>query len=238
MSAATNVHSAELAKFEALAHQYWDPAGPLHTLHALNPLRASFVSARAPLAGAAVADVGCGGGLLAEALARQAARVTGIDLSPTMIEVAKLHAAGTQLQIDYRLQSAAALAESAAGQFAVVCCMELVEHVPDPAALVAALARLLRPGGSLFVATINRTARSFLGAIVAGEYLLRLVPRGTHEYARLLRPAELARAARRAGLTLHEIAGVQYDPWSRRAQLSVRPDINYIAHFSREAAGA
>ena len=238
MSAATNIDTAELAKFEALAHQYWDPTGPLHTLHALNPLRASFVAARAPLAGAAVADVGCGGGLLAEALTGQAARVTGIDLSPTMIEVAKLHAASGQLQIDYRLQSAASLAESALGQFAVVCCMELAEHVPDPAALIASLARLLQPGGSLFVATINRTARSFLGAIVAAEYLLRLVPRGTHEYARLLRPAELARAGRRAGLSLREVAGVDYDPWSRRARLSERPDINYIAHFSLAAAGA
>lgn len=236
MIAATNIDTTELAKFEALAHQYWDAAGPLHTLHTLNPLRAAFVAARAPLAGAAVADVGCGGGLLAEALTRHAARVTGIDLSPSMIEVARLHATSARLQIEYRLQSAESLAESAPGQFAVVCCMELAEHVPDPEALVAALARLLQPGGSLFVATINRTARAFLGAIVAAEYLLRLVPRGTHEYARLLRPAELARAARRAGLTLCEITGVEYDPWSRRAQLSTHPHVNYIAHFLLPAA--
>jgi 2-polyprenyl-6-hydroxyphenyl methylase/3-demethylubiquinone-9 3-methyltransferase len=238
MSTATNTDTAELAKFDALAHQYWDPAGPLHTLHTLNPLRAAYVAARAPLAGAAVADVGCGGGLLAEALARHDARVTAIDLSPTMIEVAKLHAAATQLTIDYRLQSAEQLADSAAGQYAVVCCMELAEHVPDPGALVAALARLLRPGGSLFVATINRSLRAFVGAIVAAEYLLRLVPRGTHEYAHLVRPAELARAARGAGLTLREISGVDYNPWSRRAQLSLRPDINYIAHFLRPAVPA
>ena len=238
MIAAANIDTAELAKFEALAHQYWDAAGPLHALHTLNPVRAAFVAARASLAGAAVADVGCGGGLLAEALTRHRATVTGIDLSPTMIEVAKLHAASGQLPIDYRLQSAASLAESAPGQFAVVCCMELAEHVPDPDALVASLARLLQPGGALFVATINRTPRAFLGAIVAAEYLLRLVPRGTHEYARLLRPAELARAARRAGLTLREIAGVEYDPWSRRAQLSARPDINYIAHFTVPTAHA
>jgi 2-polyprenyl-6-hydroxyphenyl methylase/3-demethylubiquinone-9 3-methyltransferase len=236
MIVATNIDTGELAKFEALAHQYWDAAGPLHTLHTLNPLRAAFVAARAPLAGAAVADVGCGGGLLAEALTQHAARVTAIDLSPTMIEVAKLHAASSQLSIDYRLQSAAALADEAPGQFAVVCCMELAEHVPDPQALIATLARLLQPGGSLFVATINRTPRAFLGAIVAAEYLLRLVPRGTHEYARLVRPAELARAARGAGLALREISGVAYDPWSRRAQLSARPDINYIAHFSLPSA--
>jgi 2-polyprenyl-6-hydroxyphenyl methylase/3-demethylubiquinone-9 3-methyltransferase len=232
MIVATNIDTGELAKFEALAHQYWDAAGPLHTLHTLNPLRAAFVAARARLGGALVADVGCGGGLLAEALTREAAQVTAIDLSPTMIEVAKLHAAGSQLSIDYRLQSAAALAGEAPGRFAVVCCMELAEHVPDPDALIATLARLLQPGGSLFVATINRTPRAFLAAIVAAEYLLRLVPRGTHEYARLVRPAELARAARTAGLTLHEIAGVSYDPWSRRAQLSNSADVNYIAHFS------
>jgi 2-polyprenyl-6-hydroxyphenyl methylase / 3-demethylubiquinone-9 3-methyltransferase len=236
MNAATNVDSTELAKFDALAHQYWDAAGPLHTLHTLNPLRAAFVAARAPLKGAAVADIGCGGGLLAEALAELGARVTAIDLSPTMIEVAKLHAAGAHLQIDYRLQSAAELAEGAAGQFAVVCCMELAEHVPDVGALITSLARLLRPGGSLFVATINRSPRAFFGAIVAAEYVLRLVPRGTHEYARLVRPAELARAARFAGLTLCEIAGVDYDPWLRRAQLGPKPDINYLAHFLRPAA--
>ncbi len=233
---ATNIDSAELAKFEALAHQYWDAAGPLHTLHALNPLRAAYVAARAALAGEAVADVGCGGGLLAEALTRHAARVTAIDLSPSMIEVAKLHASSVQLAIDYRVQSAAELADEAPGQFSAVCCMELVEHVPDPEALIATLARLLRPGGSLFVATINRSPRAFLAAIVAAEYLLQLVPRGTHEYSRLVRPAELAGAGRRAGLTLREIAGVAYDPWARRAQLSARPDVNYIAHFSRPAA--
>ena len=238
MIAAANLDRAELAKFEALAHQYWDAAGPLHTLHSLNPLRAAFVAARAPLAGAAVADVGCGGGLLAEALARHGARVTGIDLSPAMIDVAKLHAGVVKLQIDYRLQSAAALAAGAPGSFAVVCCMELAEHVPDPAALVASLAQLLQPGGSLFMATINRTPRAFFGAIVAAEYLLRLVPRGTHEYARLLRPAELARAARRAGLRLREITGVEYDPWTRRARFSPRPDLNYLAHFSLPAEGA
>jgi 2-polyprenyl-6-hydroxyphenyl methylase/3-demethylubiquinone-9 3-methyltransferase len=238
VNTAINTDSSEVAKFESLANQYWDAAGPLHTLHTLNPLRAAFVAARAQLAKASVADVGCGGGLLAEALARHSAQVTGIDLSPTMIEVAKLHAAGTGLSIDYRMQSAAALAEESAGKFAVVCCMELAEHVPDPADLIHTLARLLQPGGSLFVATINRTPRAFLGAIVAAEYLLRLVPRGTHEYARLVRPAELARAARGAGLALREIAGVAYDPFTKRARLSTDTAINYIAHFARPAADA
>lgn len=238
MSAAANIDTAELAKFEALAHQYWDAAGPLRTLHSLNPVRAGFVAARATLCGASVADVGCGGGLLSEALAQQQARVTGIDLSPTMIEVARLHAQAAGLAIDYRLQSAAQLAASAAGRFDVVCCMELAEHVPDPPALVAALSTLLRPGGALFISTINRSARSFFVAIVAAEYLLRLVPRGTHEYARLIRPAELARAARRAGLELRELCGLAYDPLTHRAALSARPDINYLAHFVRPAVGA
>jgi len=233
MSAVSNIDSAELTKFDAVAHQYWDVGGPLHTLHSINPVRAAFIAARLPLSGATVADVGCGGGLLAETLARAGARVTAIDLSPAMIEVARLHAADTALAIDYRLQSAEALADEAPGAYAAVCCMELAEHVPDPGALVATLARLLRPGGSLFMATINRTARAFFGAIVAAEYLLRLVPRGTHEYARLVRPAELAGAARLAGLELLEVAGVAYDPWSRRARLDARPDVNYLAHFRR-----
>jgi len=152
--------------------------------------------------------------------------------------VARLHATDSALAIDYRLQSAEALANEAPGAYAAVCCMELAEHVPDPRALVATLARLLQPGGSLFMATINRTARAFFGAIVAAEYLLRLVPRGTHEYARLVRPAELAGAARLAGLELLEVAGLAYDPWSRRARLDASPDVNYLAHFRKPAEHA
>jgi 2-polyprenyl-6-hydroxyphenyl methylase/3-demethylubiquinone-9 3-methyltransferase len=233
MSAALNVDAAELAKFDALAHQYWDAAGPLRTLHSLNPVRAGFVAARTRLAGAAVADVGCGGGLLCEALARQGARVTGIDLSAAMIEVATLHAGAAGLAIEYRQQSAASLAAAAAAQFDCVCCMELLEHVPEPGMLIAELSRLLRPGGSLFVSTINRTARAFFGAIVAAEYVLGLLPRGTHEYARFLPPAELARAARGAGLELREISGLEYDPFTHSARLVPGTAINYLAFFSR-----
>jgi len=238
MGAAANLDTAELAKFEGLAHQYWDAAGPLHTLHSLNPVRAAFIAARVRLAGARVADVGCGGGLLSESLAAQGARVTGIDLSPTMISVAELHATEMKLPVDYRMQSAAALAAEAPGSFDAVCCMELAEHVPDPAVLVAELARLLRPGGSLFISTINRTPQAFFGAIVAAEYLLGLVPRGTHEYARLVRPAELARAARAAGLELRELAGLDYNPFTRRAHLGARVDINYLAQFTLPAGRA
>jgi len=231
MSEALHADPAELVKFEALAHQYWDAKGPLHTLHALNPVRAAFISTRVALAGVEAVDVGCGGGLLSESLARQGAVVTGIDLSPAMISVALLHAADSALRLDYRVQSAAELAAQQPGRFAVVCCMELAEHVPDPVALVAELARLLRPGGSLFISTIARTPRAFLSAIVAAEYLLQLVPRGTHQYARLIRPAELARAGRAAGLELRELSGLEYQPFTRSARLGARVDINYLAHF-------
>ncbi|MDE2250689.1 MAG: bifunctional 2-polyprenyl-6-hydroxyphenol methylase/3-demethylubiquinol 3-O-methyltransferase UbiG [Gammaproteobacteria bacterium] len=238
MGAAANLDTAELAKFGALAHQYWDADGPLHTLHSLNPVRTAFIAARAPLRGARVADVGCGGGLLCEALALHGAEVTGIDLAPAMIEVARLHAAGLAHPPVYRNQSAAALAAEAPDGFDVVCCMELAEHVPDPPTLVAELARLVRPGGSLFISTISRTPQAFFGAILAAEYLLRLVPRGTHEFARLIRPAELARAARAAGLELREVAGLDYNPFTRRARLGTRVEINYLAYFSRPGVAA
>lgn len=235
MPAAPNVDAAELRKFDALAHQYWDPQGSLHTLHAMNGPRVNYIAGRVQLADAALADVGCGGGMLAEAAAKLGARVTAIDLSASMIEVARLHASETALPIDYRCVSSAELAAAAPASFDVVCCMELIEHVPEPAQLLRELAALLRPGGALFVSTINRTLRSFLGAIVAAEYLLSLVPRGTHEYARLIRPAELARAARAAGLTLRDVQGLQYEPFTRRCRLGGPPDINYIAHFTASA---
>ena len=238
MPAAPNVDAAELRKFDALAHQYWDPSGSLHTLHAMNGPRAVYIAGRVKLADAALADVGCGGGMLAESAARLGARVTGVDLAASMIEVARMHASESALSIDYRCASAAELASAAPASFDVVCCLELIEHVPEPATLLRELAALLRPGGALFVSTINRSLRSFLGAIVAAEYLLALVPRGTHEYARLIRPAELARAARAAGLELRDVQGLHFDPFTRHCRLGGRPDINYIAHFTSASASA
>jgi 2-polyprenyl-6-hydroxyphenyl methylase/3-demethylubiquinone-9 3-methyltransferase len=223
----------EVEKFDVLAHEFWDPRGAFHTLHALNPVRLAYVSARVMLAGRRVLDVGCGGGLLCEALTRTGATVTGIDMAPSMIEVARLHAHESALDIDYQLSSAEQYAAAHAGEplFDVITCMELIEHVPDPARVFAAFARLLRPGGTLFVSTVNRNLRSFLFAIVGAEYLLRLLPRGTHEYARLLRPSELDAMARAQGFELCDLSGVQYNPVLRSARLDRDVSINYLAHF-------
>ena len=228
-----NADSAELAKFEASASAFWDPHGEFRPLHLLNPVRAQFIAERTTLAGRRVLDVGCGGGLLAEALARAGARVTAIDLAPGMIEVARLHAAESALAVDYRLAAAEEVAAAEPAAFDVVTCMEMLEHVPRPAAMTATLARALRPGGALFVSTINRNLRSFLLAIVGAEYLLGLIPRGTHEYERLIRPAELARWARAAGLTLETLAGIELNPFTGRVALSRNVAVNYLAHFQR-----
>jgi 2-polyprenyl-6-hydroxyphenyl methylase/3-demethylubiquinone-9 3-methyltransferase len=243
-TAATAADPREVQKFDLLAHEFWDPRGAFHPLHALNPVRLAYVAERAPLAQRRVLDIGCGGGLLAEGLARHGAHVTAIDMAPAMIEVARLHAHESQLTIDYEVASAQAYAARAPApapapaRFDVITCMELIEHVPDPASLLAAIAQLLRPGGELFVSTINRNLRSFLLANVGAEYLLRLVPRGTHEYARLLRPSELARLARRHDLMLRDLSGIRFNPLSRTAQLSTDAGINYLAHFHHGDASA
>jgi len=228
-----NADSAELAKFEASASAFWDPHGEFRPLHLLNPVRTQFIAERTALAGRRVLDVGCGGGLLAEALARAGARVTAIDLAPGMIEVARLHAAESALAVDYRLAAAEEVAAAEPAAFDVVTCMEMLEHVPRPAAMTATLARALRPGGALFVSTINRNLRSFLLAIVGAEYLLGLIPRGTHEYERLILPSELARWARAAGLTLETLAGIELNPFTGHVALTRDVAVNYLAHFQR-----
>jgi 2-polyprenyl-6-hydroxyphenyl methylase/3-demethylubiquinone-9 3-methyltransferase len=224
---------AEIAKFEAAAHRFWDADGEFKPLHRLNPVRARYVQERCALAGARVVDVGCGGGLLAESLARAQAKVTAIDLAPSMVETARLHALDSGLKIDYRVESADSLAETQAGGFDVLTCMEMLEHVPDPAATVAVFARLVRPGGDVFVSTINRNLKSFALAIVGAEYLAKIVPRGTHEYDRLLKPSEIARFARAAGLEVVDIAGLRYDPVREQCSLTQDPSVNYLMHLRR-----
>ncbi|MCP5472248.1 MAG: bifunctional 2-polyprenyl-6-hydroxyphenol methylase/3-demethylubiquinol 3-O-methyltransferase UbiG [Sinobacteraceae bacterium] len=233
---AESADPAEVAKFDAAAHRFWDEHGEFRPLHRLNPLRLAYVAARCTLAGSRVADIGCGGGLLAEALAQRGANVTAIDLAPAMIQVARLHARAGAVQVDYRCESVESLAAAAAGEFDVVTCMEMLEHVPAPALTLQALASLLRPGGRLFVSTLNRNLRSFLVAIVGAEYLTRMIAPGTHEYERLIRPAELARWARAAGLELRDLAGVEFNPVTEQCRLIPDPQVNYLATFERPAA--
>jgi 2-polyprenyl-6-hydroxyphenyl methylase/3-demethylubiquinone-9 3-methyltransferase len=228
-----NADSNELGKFDALASRFWDPRGEFRPLHLLNPKRARFVAERATLSGARVLDVGCGGGLLAEALARAGAKVTAIDLAPGMIEVARLHGLEQNLNIDYRVVAAETVASAEPGGFDVVTCMEMLEHVPEPEQMIATLSTLVRPGGALFVSTLNRNLKSFLMAIVGAEYVLKLIPRGTHEYDRLIRPSELARWARATGLNLRELTGIHLNPFTEQCTLSPDIDVNYLAHLER-----
>jgi 2-polyprenyl-6-hydroxyphenyl methylase/3-demethylubiquinone-9 3-methyltransferase len=228
-----NSDAAEIAKFEASAHRFWDVDGEFKPLHKLNPVRARYVQERCTLERSQVLDVGCGGGLLAETLARAGAHVTAIDLAPSMVETARLHALEAGLTIEYRVDDAERLLNTHAGKYDVVTCMEMLEHVPDPAASMTVLAKLVRPGGDLFVSTINRNFRSFLLAIVGAEYIANLVPRGTHEYERLLKPSELARFARAAALDVMDIAGLRYDPVREQCSLTRDPSVNYLMHFKR-----
>jgi 2-polyprenyl-6-hydroxyphenyl methylase / 3-demethylubiquinone-9 3-methyltransferase len=232
-TSASNADPDELRKFDALAARFWDAQGEFRPLHLLNPVRLEFIAGRTRLAGARVLDVGCGGGLLAEALARAGAHVTAIDLAPGMIEVARLHAAASQLSIDYRVAAAEELRSSDAAAFDVITCMEMLEHVPEPARMVATLTGLTRPGGSVFVSTLNRNLKSFLLAIVGAEYVLKLIPRGTHEYEKFIRPAELASWGRSAGLALEALAGIALNPLTGHVWLTADVDVNYLAYFAR-----
>ncbi|MFT3756601.1 MAG: bifunctional 2-polyprenyl-6-hydroxyphenol methylase/3-demethylubiquinol 3-O-methyltransferase UbiG [Pseudoxanthomonas sp.] len=230
-----NFSQAELDKFGAIANRWWDPDGPQKPLHVLNPVRLDYVAERMCLQGANVLDVGCGGGLLSEALAKRGAQVTALDLSPELIKVAKLHKLESGVQVDYRLQSVEALAAEAPASFDAITCMEMLEHVPDPQSILDACARLLKPGGTLFLSTLNRTPAAFALAIVGAEYLARLLPKGTHHYDKFIKPSELAAGLRESGLQLHDVSGLLYEPWRNRARVIRRADVNYLAYAVKPA---
>ena len=230
----TNVDPAELAKFSDLAHRWWDVHSEFRPLHQINPLRLDWIQQLAPLKDRQVLDVGCGGGILSDAMARAGATVTGIDLASKSLKVAQLHALETQTpRVTYREISAEALAAEAPGQFDTVTCMEMLEHVPDPASVIQACATLVKPGGWVFFSTLNRNPKSFVFAIVGAEYVLNLLPKGTHEYAKFIRPAELAAHARAAGLTLQAMKGLQYNPITRRYWLNDDTSVNYMVATQR-----
>ena len=224
-----NFRQSELDKFGALAHRWWDPDGPQKALHALNPPRLAYVAERVALNGARVLDVGCGGGLLSEAMAQAGAQVTAIDLAPDLVKIARLHGLESGVKVDYRVQSVEALAAEQPGAFDAVTCMEMLEHVPDPGAIVASCAALLKPGGRMFVSTLNRTPAAFALAIVGAEYIARLLPKGTHQYRDFIKPSELAAWLREAGLEPEDVSGLMYEPWRNVARLTTRTDVNYLA---------
>jgi 2-polyprenyl-6-hydroxyphenyl methylase / 3-demethylubiquinone-9 3-methyltransferase len=232
----SNVDAQELAKFSELAHKWWDPDSEFRPLHQINPLRLEWIDSLAALAGKHVLDVGCGGGILAESMAARAAEVTGIDLAARPLGVARLHAleAGV-VNLEYREIATEALAAEKPGAFDVVTCMEMLEHVPDPAAVVHACATLAKPGGWIFFSTLNRNPKSFLFAIIGAEYVLGLLPKGTHEYARFIRPSELARWTREAGLSMQGSRGMQYNPLTRRYWLSGDTSVNYLVACRKPA---
>ena len=233
-SAHTNFSQAELDKFDELAQRWWDPQGPQKALHALNPARLGYVAGRCTLAGAAVLDVGCGGGLLSEALAQAGARVTAIDLAPNLLKVARLHGLESGIKVDYREVAAETFADmmfeaGTPASFDAITCMEMLEHVPEPALVIDACARLLKPGGRLFLSTLNRTPAAFALAIVGAEYLAGMLPKGTHQYRDFIKPSELATWLRAAGLELEDVSGLMYEPWRNSARVVSRTDINYLA---------
>mgnify|MGYP006394457309 CR=1 FL=1 len=232
-----NVDPAEIAKFEALASRWWDPTGEFKPLHDINPLRLNYIDQRAPLAGSRVLDVGCGGGLLSEAMAGRGAEVTGIDMGEAPLNVAKLHCLESGASVDYRRITVEELAadESIQGQFDIVTCLEMLEHVPDPQSVLSACARLLKPGGQLFVSTINRNPKSFLFAIVGAEYVLKMLPKGTHEWKRFIRPGEMDALLRRAGVQVQDLTGMTYNPITRHYRLGRDVDVNYMMHATKPA---
>jgi 2-polyprenyl-6-hydroxyphenyl methylase/3-demethylubiquinone-9 3-methyltransferase len=233
---ARNVDAAEIAKFEALAERWWDPKSEFRPLHDINPLRLNYIDERVGLKGKKVIDIGCGGGLVSEGMARRGATVTGIDLGEAPLAVARLHAQKDGIEVEYLNITAEEIAAERAGQYDAVTCLEMLEHVPDPGAVIAACAKLVKPGGQVFFSTINRNPKAFALAIVGAEYILRLLPRGTHEYAKLIKPSELAGWARDAGLQLKDTCGMQYNPFTAQASLNRDVSVNYLVHCIKAEA--
>ncbi len=223
-----NADPQEIQKFSELAHRWWDPTSEFRPLHEINPLRLEWINARVPLAGKKVCDVGCGGGILAESIAKKGATVTGIDLSEKALKVADLHSLESGIKVRYELIAAEELAAREAGQYDVVTCMEMLEHVPDPAAIVQACAKLVKPGGHIFFSTLNRNPKSYLFAIIGAEYILGLLPRGTHDYAKFITPAELSGFARTAGLEVEALKGMTYNPLTKIYSLNQDTSVNYL----------
>ena len=235
MNPHVNVDRSETERFDRLAARWWDPDGESRPLHDLNPVRLGYIADRATLKGARALDVGCGGGLLSEALARAGASVVAIDLAPAVLNVARLHLHESGLKVDYRETSVESLADEMPTAFDVIACMEMLEHVPDPGSVIRAAATLLKPGGKLFLSTLNRTPLAFGAAILGAEHVLRLLPRGTHHYAQFLKPSEIAAELRAAGLALDDLSGIAYNPFSRKAWLTGSVAVNYLASASKSA---
>ncbi len=233
MTATENVHQHEIEKFGSQAERWWDPQGEFKTLHDINPLRLRFIQDYANLQGKSVIDVGCGGGILTEGLAKHGADALGIDLSEDLLDIAELHGLESGITATYKKISAEAMAEKDSEDFDHVTCMEMLEHVPDPASIISACAKLVKPGGMVFFSTLNRLPKAYLLAIVAAEHVLKMVPKGTHEYKTFIKPSELSQTARNAGLELQGITGIEYNPFNKRFSLGNDIDVNYIIAFKR-----
>lgn len=229
-----NVDASEIRKFEELASRWWDPQSEFAPLHAINPLRTEYINLHSPVNGLRVLDVGCGGGLISEAMARFGAKVTGIDMGEAPLNVAKLHLLESGEDVEYLQITTEELAEQRPGEYDVVTCLEMLEHVPDPASVVAACAKLVKPGGDVYFSTINRNPKAWLFAIVGAEYILNLLPRGTHEYDKLIKPSELSDYARESGLALKDMIGLHYNPLTKHYKLGPGVDVNYMIHTKKE----
>jgi 2-polyprenyl-6-hydroxyphenyl methylase/3-demethylubiquinone-9 3-methyltransferase len=228
-----NIDQAEITKFSSHAATWWNPEGDLRTLHQLNPIRLDYINEKAPLKGKQVIDIGCGGGILTEGMAKLGAEVTGIDMSEPALIVAKLHQHESKVKIDYIHTTAEKIASERPAQYDVVTCLEMLEHVPDPVSIVQACSQLVKPGGQVFLSTLNRNVKSYLQAIIGAEYILKLLPRNTHDYAKFIRPSELAEWGRKCGLTVKDVTGIHYDLWSKIFSLTSDVSVNYLISLER-----